>query len=308
MFATEKWCDAKPNSSPTCSFHHLFGSFGSTRMGDCSLWFFEENEGHTDENLESACAQRRPDLLVAQILPGYAHNMSPECLGRIRDSGVPVAMIWVDSVHPGIIYEANRYLPCVTKSFLCDSTSDGHIPMWYPDDSRMYRPRAFTERDIFVSFIGSSGGAYRERADIIRKINERGVAIHCAGGQREDNLPFSAIADLYCRSQFTINFSRTASGLWQRKARMFESLYSGACLLNQQGPISDPWLEAWRDFIPWKTVDDLIDILGNHRDSGEQIAKNGLRTVTEKYNAISWWELVVAHCGVMSRRSTTVPS
>ena len=162
----------------------------------------------------------------------------------------------------------------------CIKASWGYSEEW----KRLPKPASDCLYD--VSFIGMN---YFDRYEYIKFLKKNGINIFVAGYgwprsngivQKED------IPSIYNNSRIVLNFSKSKNGR-QTKARVFESLAAGTCLLSERSEDLDSYFEEHKHLITFDSKQEcLIAITRLLSDpfTRDEIAMNGHAHCVARYS------------------------
>lgn len=285
LFVTEKWVDVTPGNSLTNSFHNLFGSLESTGLAEFECIHFDEyfatHNDRCDNYVLERCEQYKPDAVFFSYFPYRPWGvMLEDTLVKIKSMGIKTIFIWWDGIVP-------------MKPELVDlaiSACDGVTP----EDPKIYNDPGL-DRDIDVSFCGT---IYCDRPYFLQHVIEKlGSKIRAAigEGQRKSKLTVEEYASLYKRSKMVMNFCNLNQIRSQVKGRVFESMFCGAMLLEQDNEHIKRFFKPYEHYVPFSTPQDLCDKIEHYLSYPEdrlKIAAAGNKLCNEQYNATNWWRKV----------------
>ncbi len=235
-----------------------------------------------------------PDVIAYTPIPAphlLGQNMPADKMGYGRAS---IVTFLFDLADPEV---RKLSLPYAYRSDLCVNV-DGEREriglrfrsLWPARTSRVARPK-----DINFSFLGARRN-YADRVAALDLLEAEGVPVVVFGGREETRLSFDAYFDILDRSVITLNFSKTPSGLSQIKARVFEALSCGCCLVEDSNEVTSRYLSEGNDYIAWNDVRELpalIRDLLHNPDRTARIAAQGRNTFETRYSAACFWEAVI---------------
>src|SRR5438045_2109427 len=242
LFATEKWCDARPDLGFTHNFHnyfHTFSQYGmtySTIHLDESYYVFNT---HVDDVIVDYCFKYNIGVVFFSLLGDSPLNPSMDTLKKLKEMGVYLVFFWHDT-GPGWAINtigtlkevADLHLAVDNSSYENDYLKEGKfLTLRTPENKRLYYKQ---EQDIDVSFVGSP--RYLDRLNYLTQLQARCPYVHIRGGQREEKLSLEKYAELIRRSKIGLNFSSHSLGFYQTKGRVFEIIGSGSLLLESKNP------------------------------------------------------------------------
>lgn len=258
-----------------------------------------------DNSLVDLVTQTRPDLM---ILSSYSHRNSRhpnfDVIRSIRKKcRIPLMVIWWDSAGAGTVKVFSHMAGAIDLNIFLDSgnlaehcpNKSNHLRLWTPMDVRFFRPGA-GPRDIPVSFVGSAEWYRSVREEYLGHLRKQGVAVYQAGG-RAERISLKKYAEILGRSKISLNFSYSVPGTHQLKGRVFEVMFSGALLVENQNAETPQYFTPMSDYVVFDTKEDLVDKVRyylEHEDERQQIALNGYRKATKEYSHQVFWDRVMA--------------
>jgi glycosyltransferase involved in cell wall biosynthesis len=166
--------------------------------------------------------------------------------------------------------------------------------MHVPKDPRIFN-NPNKPRDIDIVFSGSYGLGREERQNTLLHLINNGIALVHGGSEGRDHFTTEEYADRYKRSKLALSFSK-AHGINVVNARPFEAMSCGAMLLEQESPELAKLFEEGKEYVMWKTNDDLLEKVRyylEHEDERNAIALAGQKKVEQLYSAKKFWEEVL---------------
>lgn len=258
-----------------------------------------------DNCLVDLVTQTRPDLM---ILSSYDHRNSRhpnfDVLKSIhKKCRVPLVVIWWDSSSKKAPETFRHLTEAVDLNVLIDSgnlaehcrNKSNYLRLWAPTDVRFFRP-GDGPRDIPVSFVGSTEWYRSVREEYLGHLNKQGVAVYQAGG-RVRPISLKQYAEILGRSKISLNFSYSLPGTHQLKARVFEVMFSGALLVENQNTETPQYFTPMSEYVAFDTKEDLVDKVRyylEHEDERRQIADSGYRRALKQYNHNEFWAKVMS--------------
>ncbi len=328
LLCLEKWYFGKPEFGVSNLASNISSSLELSDLADFDTFYFDEyyavNGVPGDEAFLNLCHRLIPDLIV--ILWGLAHedvcnpNISTLCKLK-TEMKIPLGVILSDTVHLSLMKKAETILPFVDFfipldsyiSFKISRKPEKYIPLWSPIDSRIFfNPER--ERDIAISFVGSlKNSGYRDRAVFLDQIKCHGIDVYHAGGLYKNDgilserLSISEYAEVFKRSKISLNFCKRA-GISQLKGRVFEAMFCGAMLLEEENFETARLFEPFVDYVPFRNTNDLIEKIEyylKYEDEREKIARNGSQKAYERYSGTAFWKRILE---IAAKKKNVQPS
>lgn len=307
LFVTEKFCDGDPNKGLSNHFHNLFNTLKYTYLADYDNIFLDEcriNEGiSVDYKIFEYVNSKKPDVVIYSFLGDHPWNPTEQCLAYLSSIGVPQAFLWCDITYPWAEHRIQKVDAYADLHIMWDGAkletvtqSDKFYYTWTPQDPGLFYYSNRIKKDIPISFLGSIGEHYQERASTLEYLKNKGLSILVAGGQREGKLKPQEYANLMQRSMITINFARSpkpVSDKYQCKGRVFEAAVCKTLLLESVPTHANKFFVPDEDYIPFCNKEDLfnkiLDLLKN-QDRVDFVAANGHKKYYNIYNNVAFWK------------------
>lgn len=311
LFITEKWCDCNPAAGPTNSEHNLFGSLESTGLADFTRIHPDEQflgGGSCEKAVRESIWNRRPDVIVVTIVQNVSYNLDRTTLEEIKKTGIPIVMIWWDTIWPWQRELVKSFSDVATLHVVVDSTrsfngeTGSYLPIWVPQDPGLFYSTR-NPRDIDVSLLGSFHGR-PERVRAVIRMEQAGINICHGGGQREKRLLPEAYANVLRRSKIVLNFGSDGGRipLSQSKSRIFEATHCGALLIDDMNPETAFYFNHGTEYIAVEEsnlVDQVRYYLSENAGLRIAIAAAGNVRASERYTAERWWRTVFSRIGLL---------
>lgn len=298
LFVTHKWGDAAPGTGESVTVPHLIDTFLEWGMGTHAVvWTDESYYANVDivSTVEKAIAAFDPEVIVYTPIPAGSlepQNVSPDAM---RHLGRKAVSVFFDLMDKAARARSEKYAAasdlCVNIDGSPEPIGKRFLPLW---PARTRRPA--TPKDIELSFVGARAN-YPDRRAALDLLASRHIPVMIQGGRAETMCSFDEYMDILDRSLIALNFSKTVSGASQIKARVFEALSAGCCLVEDSNEITTRYLMPGVDYIAWERLDqlpELINYLLANKDVARRIAQNGQRKFGSKYSAGCFWDALVA--------------
>lgn len=304
------YCDENPSLGPSNEVHAVIDPLQSADVADLVTYHLDADYPAGlwgPKHLIHYINEVKPDLT---ILSSY-HFKKPthpplDVLVAIKShTGVPFLNIWHDSLSDSAAEAAQELSQVVDLNILLDSgklkqrfgDSHHYLRLWAPLDFNTFYPGPEEqERDIPVSFLGSTG-SYRDiRNTYIHYLNDQGLQVFRAGGQREAPITLDEYAAYLRRSQISLNFSFSLPGTHQLKVRVFEIMFSGALLIENENDETKQFFEPMVDYVSFSSEADLADKVQyflKHPEERTEIARNGYKKATTQYSHKEFWKKIL---------------
>lgn len=179
--------------------------------------------------------------------------------------------------------------------------SDGDITILCPIDPRPYNREV--EKDIRLGFYGSSN--CDERREVLEALSGLGLVT------RERNETFGSYepyADFMLRTKIVVNMAGTGSGKATHvKARVIESAYAGACLLEPKHSPTSRWFKPSPhrlgcpdyDYIEYSSSHHLVEILNNlEEETAKAVGLNLKGRVLAEHSPLQVYSKIFYKLGV----------
>lgn len=331
-------CDKWFNGSPARGLSNYMWGFVSTlkRSTYCTgdIFHFDDyvltHGAPADRALYDLCEKTRPSVLfIAWTPPIWIEKIGDmsaprlETLYRIRNElQIPIVIHLSDyymecrrklaeEVHP--IADYITVSDCTLyKRFA--SAPEKYLFMLEPADPDIFKLDSSVERDVDVSFIGSTwcpnnykGGV--PRIDYILHLKKH-VNLTVMGGRSNINschyqhqskgldIPIQDFAVMLQRSKLTINVGVHRDGNWQAKGRFHQAKLCGAMMLEAHHRDVDIFYEPYKEYVPFFDEKDAVDKVRyylEHTNERLKIAEAGrLRALRDHTGEVFWRTLIKA--------------
>ncbi len=297
LFITEKY-HSGPNFGLTNNIYNLIGSYECAGYGTYTHCFIDPENIWSSQGVDEALTSNTYDAAIISV---YHHLPSHHVARQI---GHKTFMFWWDAVvsmggvqgWSGLIHQG-----CF------DWGKDEEFPNCFcldvPQDTRKFF-RDDTQKDIDVSFVGSIGAPWSDRANTIKKIRDAGFNVWSGGGRGPgyDNLSIDEYAKIFRRSKICLNLSY-GHGRPQRKGRSFEIAASGAFMLTNCPEMfsgkGGNWFENGVDYVSFDDSNLLekVTYYLSHEEERNVIADNIYKKYVGNYAPNHFWSKILNICG-----------
>jgi hypothetical protein len=171
--------------------------------------------------------------------------------------------------------------------------TDNFLPMWVPQDERLFAPR---DKSIEVSFVGTQNG-YATRKQYLDFLLAN-FPVYISGGQREHRLTIDGYAEILGKSKMTLNFPDKPDGIVQAKCRIYEAMLSGAMLLEKTNDAIRRWFEPMVHYVPFDNKQDMLDKINyysHNQNERDIIVNNATVKMRQEYSSTNWWTKVLGN-------------
>ncbi|HYF10032.1 MAG TPA: glycosyltransferase [Candidatus Paceibacterota bacterium] len=265
---------------------------------------FRARRGYSgDLELIRECLSEKPDLIILQChsLDGVSGPTKATLKVITERLRIPIVSVWSDSEthYFGISDEIAEFAALTVvwdsnEAYKKDSKlSDRYAALWTPYDTRVFSDMGLP-RDIDVCFAGTIEGAHPEREEMIKALREAGINVVTLGSNKDvlKKVSIQEYASVLQRAKISLNFSKTTTGLVQLKGRVFEAMFCGAMLLEQEGTETRRFFKEGEEYVEFKDTEDLIAKVKQYLADDaarERVAKSGQRAALEKYSPRKYW-------------------
>jgi hypothetical protein len=295
--------------------YNLINSLHNSQLASVDIFYYDQDyqpkvfpDGDLD--LVIKCLEESPNLI---ILSSYGFNNlgQPrlETLKYIGNKlGVPIIPIWYDSVSEKYYKRSIVPLDSFTfKNLFIDSNSiperKNDIELWTPQDSSIFNDPSL-ERNILVSFVGSTSSYRSVRLAYLNEVKENGIDLLITGGTENSRLTMNEYANIFKKSQISINFSFSVGDTHQLKGRVFEVILCGALLFESENREIEKYFVPYEDYVPFSGKTDLVTKLRyyiEHPLDSRRIANSGKEKALKLYNETIFWKKVLGTLGERSK-------
>ena len=299
----EKWNAHNPELGPSMMDWIFFGSLESSGLATYDRLNYDEypNQYSFDKKVLNMCIENKPNFIF--ITSWLLSPLTFKTLKIIKEHlKIPCVVVWGDSVNH--MEKAESLLPYIKFNIPLESPS---YYLQVTNQSQKYLPVAFTpldprifynpnmKRDMDVSFLGTMKD-HPDRYAGIFALRSNGIEVIQSGGHEENRLSVNEYASVYQRSKVALNFCYHPNGEVQVKGHVFEATSCGSMLLEADNPLTSIYFEPMVDYVPFSDEKDLVDKVRYylaHDDEREEIASNGNKKVSERYNCKIFWKAVL---------------
>lgn len=288
--------------------HILSGPLRSADIAESVEYYYDQDylEGlQGDRKLVELAAEVRPDLVVlSSYNPSKKQHPSISVLNAIRSQlQVPMLVMWSDTTTQAAVKTSSRISGLADLNVMNESgylveqfpESSNYLQLWASLDFSTFHP-GDGPRDIPVSFLGTANWYRGIRQIFLDYLKQQNIPVYQAGG-KDDPITLEEYADVFRRSKISINFSQSVGDTYQLKGRVFEILFSGAMMLESEGPETPKFFRPMIDYVPFSSKEDLADKIRyylEHEEEREKIAQSGYQRSIKDYNHNVYWDTIVA--------------
>ena len=300
-----KYAGGNPRFGLSPEEHATYAPLAEAGIGEIDQFYFDVDHRQSlrgERHIIDRAARFRPDLLVLSSYdPWNAWHPYPEVLQAIRAvSSLPTLLIWHDSVGDSQVELARRLENLVDLHLVMDSSNlcrrfgeDRFLRLWVPLTQTIFHAGG-AERDIPVSFVGSTESYRDVRKPFLEYLSAQGMPLLVTGGQHQESLSLEDYALVLRRSKITLNFSHSIPGKHQEKARVFEALFSGALLMENSGNEETKLhFTPMVDYVEFDSKEDLLDKVRyylDNEDERNEIASNGHANAVQQFGHRQFWD------------------
>jgi glycosyltransferase involved in cell wall biosynthesis len=289
--------------------HVVSGPLRSAKIADTVEHYYDvDRHGGIfgDSKLVDLVSRVRPDLIiVSSYSPFSSKHTQFEVLKAIRAKcHIPLLVFWWDVYQRAYIHFCSHMLDAVDLHIEGDgaelsqhfSDKNNFLRLWAPLDFSVFHPGA-ERRDIPISFVGSLKGYQNIRVDYLNYLREKNVDVYQTGGVSEQRVSLEEYADILRRSKISLHFSQTQlEGHHQLKGRVFETMFSGALLMESENSEIKQYFTPDVDYVSFDSKADMLDKVRyylEHEGERQEIANNGYRKATTEYNHQVFWNRIM---------------
>ena len=171
-------------------------------------------------------------------------------------------------------------------------SNDSLIPLWI--SRSLAKP---LKKDIDVAFSGQVDSYRDKRKVFIEYLMEQNIAGYIASPSRDQQISHSKYAEILGRAKIGINFSYSVDK-HQLKGRVYETLHSGALLLETKNPQTSVFFNDGEDYISFTDKEDMVKKIRyylSHDKEREKISKSGREKVLKLYNSELFMKRILDH-------------
>lgn len=301
----ERYSHTYGTSGPSVNWDNLHGSLEQSHLATSSTVLYDEL--HHEQRPFTAAHFRRPagveqHALVCIYDFNNQGNPPLHLLREAKAAGTKIAYVWLDT---RILQHDHSYSDLADVNVMLDATEfdlprawpvfTPKNPAWFHDPGR---ENAEWSRPIDVSVLGEMR-FLQQRKDLLPRLQqEQRLQIYAPGSSAtctERRLSNEAYARVLQQSK--ISLALTKDRVRQLKGRLLEIPLCGAMLLADTNPYLDRYFTPFREYVPFRDYDDLIDLCRHflaHDDERAAIALAGSRKANRFYSAKVFWQSLFA--------------
>jgi glycosyltransferase involved in cell wall biosynthesis len=296
LFVTHKWGDAVPGSGESVTVPHLIDTFGEWGKGEHKIIWTDEcfNQAiDVTAIIRKTIQEFNPDIIAFTPIPAEAleaQNVPPDAM---HSFGRKTVSFFFDLADEDARRLSEKYAAvsnlCVNIDGYGEKIGKQFLSLWPARTKRVTTPKS-----IDVSFVGARSN-YSDRTAALALLADAQIPVVVSGGRAETRRSFDEYFDILDRSLITLNFSKTVRGVSQIKARVFEALSCGCCLVEDRNNVTARYFEPGVDYIAWDSIDELprlINSLLKDRELTTRIGRNGKLKFEHKYSATCFWDTI----------------
>ena len=287
---------------------HEFSSFYTAinKIFDDVYYFdsssYIRNSNIIDLNCEIIKLQSKKQFTTL-FLVQWGNEFFADTIAKIRSTGAIVVNWATDDSYRYETFTkfiANRFNYTITTEFTAvnkyKKIGAGCIKgQWGYSEQWDCPPISADECKHDVAFIGVN---YFDRKNYIKYLLNKGVNIFVGGygwGSLGNVIDQDDIPKIYNSSKIVINFSKSIGGR-QTKARIFESLAAGSCLLTEDSEDLSEYFIIGKELMTFQSEVDCfqkIQYLLNNIEKRNQIANAGYKRCTNNYSYERQFKLIL---------------
>jgi hypothetical protein len=246
-----------------------------------------------DKKITTVIRECNPDIIL--YISAAGGNIPKPWELAIANSVAPVIMLCFDGSHPDYwsFFSEYRDKNCVTSIVNMDGNHDwpstaNDLTLAPPVDPRYYEGgKRIRERSIRLGTSMTYPDGYRRQVvNFLKK--HAGLVIK----QRETNFgSYASYARFMNECKIVLNVAlNSTAGKTVLKARILETGFAGACLLEQSGSYTSKWLDEGKDYVSYDTPEHAAEIVNTISDEEIDIFASNLRRkiVSEHHPKVFW--------------------
>lgn len=283
-------------------FYQGINGFASdVHFFDTSPYLKSKNYSRLNADLIESIANLEPKIA---FFVQWDNEIFEETLSHIRFELRVLCLNWCTddswrfenhSAHIGQRYD----LMITTERRRLAQYQDRNIPAVYESwgYAEAWKRKPIPARDCVTDII-FIGMKYFDRQTYIEALTKAGLKVECHGfGWGSGYIETDAAADMFNKSKVVLNFSKSISGR-QVKARNFEIIGSGSCLLAEKAPGLEDELDVDVHYVSFDTPDELVSKalqLVTNPELRDRIADTGHRYCCPSYSYQHKLHKIVLH-------------
>lgn len=280
-------------------------SLDSLGLHEITPYWFDKMDPPVDDGMLEAARNHKPELILYTSVAAGNWLAKTETFCKLADMA-PIIHICYDGSDVGWWHMLEEYhkAQCFKVTVCCDGTydwpyADEGVTLWAPVDKNYYsEPIPFDDRTIPFGFCG--GHAADPRFSIVNYlVRNAGLKVR----PREEVFgSYQSYADYFRQCRMILNVAYSAGGhdgnqpkVKQLKARVLETAYAGACLLETRGSAAENWFIPGTDYLTYDNPTEaawIVKTIG--REYAELCARNLRAKALANFTPQIYWGKVFA--------------
>lgn len=297
LFLIEQWCDGNPH----CGFSQPLTNYAAPFSCRETRFIFWDNI-HPGAQFRAVDSALREDIGFCLFCDtGHPWKPSDTLLTWIA-SRVPLVCLWHDCAK-GFFRNIDGAALNVGMDGVDGVSLPNYVPLWTPVDSALFRGDPSAPRSIDILYPGSpdfSAGTIKAVChSIAKQMQDAGLKITFAGGQRAERLTWEQYAALLADAKIVVDFPRNeAADRPQLKGRLFEAAACGAAIVTEDFNAVHRHFEDVKEIMLVQGELEYIDncrlLLANDAQRIGQAA-NALERLKRDWSLTEWWNRILTH-------------
>lgn len=296
--------------SSTNEMHKHVESFTYLNGNEVEIYSYNHRGGNLsgaslDSEINRKASEYKPDMIV--YVGACSGNIpSPELFRKLQDELAPTVLFVSDAADVPWWNLINRYEE--SRSFSVQVALDGnfnwpgkdkHITALTPISPEYFisPPKPHSDRIMMFGYAGQLG---HPRRVMIAQMIQFGLTTRQrqapSGGLESDSLTYRQAALFMSNTRIMPNFCATGSNQTTHvKGRVVEAGWAGCLLLEQAGSPTSEWFEKGVDYLEWKDIGEVKEIVDKFKDKPEESQAFGERLrkkVMDKHSPEKFWNAI----------------
>ena len=171
------------------------------------------------------------------------------------------------------------------------------LSLYTPFCPSSFKPK---EKDLDVVFLGQANSYRESRRQYINHLINNEIDIHISIEDRDSQVSYEQYQDKLSRAKIGLNFSFSVDK-HQLKGRVFETMLSGAMLLESKNAQTPTLFKEGEEYICFSSKEDLVDKIKyylKHENERIEISMAGRDRVVKDYNDTNYWDTIFMNIGL----------
>ena len=258
---------------------------------------------------------KQPSLAILSSYSAYEKKRpirqpSLALLKQLRErTKTKFVAIWWDTCSNDFLPSAKKILPFFDLNIINDNPQlnfhrfdisaqkNNVLSLYTPFCPSSFKPK---EKDLDVVFLGQANSYRESRRQYINHLINNEIDIHISIEDRDSQVSYEQYQDKLSRAKIGLNFSFSVDQ-HQLKGRVFETMLSGAMLLESKNAQTPTLFKEGEEYICFSSKEDLVDKIKyylKHENERIEISMAGRDRVVKDYNDTNYWDTIFMNIGL----------